>query len=62
MLTRLEPESVTPAAWVYGTSAAVHGIGQLNSVTKPDGYQENYGYDLYGRPHNKQYTEDGTTY
>ena len=59
---RLGPESATPAGWNYSTSAAVHEIGQLHLVTKPDGYQEYYGYDLYGRPQNKQYTGDGTTY
>jgi RHS repeat-associated protein len=62
LLTRLEPESATPTSWTYGTSAALHEIGQLNAVSKPDGYAENYTYDGLGRPHTKSYTEDGTTY
>jgi RHS repeat-associated protein len=62
MLTRLEPESTTATSWVYGTSAALHEIGQLHSVSKPDGYAENYAYDGIGRPQTKIYTEDGTNY
>jgi RHS repeat-associated protein len=62
MVTRLEPESTTPTSWTYGTNAAFHEIGQLNSVSKPDGYAENYTYDGIGRPLTKKYTEDGTTY
>jgi RHS repeat-associated protein len=62
MLTRLEPESATPTSWVYGNSAALHEIGQLHSVTKPDGYAESYAYDSIGRPQTKIYTEDGTNY
>ncbi len=62
MLTRLEPESTTPTSWVYGTSAGLHEIGQLHSVSKPDGYAESYAYDGIGRPQTKIYTEDGTSY
>jgi RHS repeat-associated protein len=62
MVTRLEPESATPTSWTYGTNPALHEIGQLNSVSKPDGYAENYTYDGVGRPLTKKYTEDGTTY
>jgi RHS repeat-associated protein len=62
MLTRLEPESTTSTSWVYGTSASLHEIGQLHSVSKPDGYAEIYAYDGLGRPQTKTYTEDGTSY
>jgi RHS repeat-associated protein len=62
MLTRLEPESTTPTSWVYGTSAVLDEIGQLNSVSKPDGYAENYQYDAIGRLKTKIYTEEGTNY
>jgi RHS repeat-associated protein len=62
MVTRLEPESATATSWFYGTNAAIHEIGQLNSVSKPDGYAESYQYDGIGRPLTKKYTEDGTTY
>jgi RHS repeat-associated protein len=61
-LTRLEPESATPTSWTYGTGAALHEIGQLHSVSKPDGYAESYTYDGIGRPQTKIYTEDGTNY
>jgi RHS repeat-associated protein len=62
MLTRLEPESTTATSWVYGTSASLHEIGQLHSVSKPDGYAESYAYDSIGRPQTKIYTEDSTNY
>jgi YD repeat-containing protein len=62
MLSRLEPESTTGTSWVYGTSAALHEIGQLQSVSKPDGYAESYTYDGLGRPATKVYTEDAKTY
>jgi hypothetical protein len=62
MLTRVEPESTTPTSWVYGTSATLHEIGQLHSVSKPDGYAESYAYDSIGRSQTKTYTEDGTNY
>jgi RHS repeat-associated protein len=62
LVSRLEPESTTPTTWTYGTSAAAHNIGQVQSVTKPDGYVENYYYDSYDRSQTKTVTEDGTTY
>ncbi len=45
-LTRVEPEGTT--TWTWGTSAAAHEIGQLNTVSGP-GYSESYGFDAYGR-------------
>ena len=62
MLTRLEPESTTATSWVYGTAASAHEIGQLHSVSKPDGYAESYLYDSDGRPQTKIITEDSTNY
>ena len=62
MLIRVEPESATPISWTYGTLQSAYEVGQVNLVTKPDGYKESYAYDLFGRPQNKQYTEDGTIY
>lgn len=62
MVTRLEPESTTPTSWVYGTNASLHEIGQLNSVSKPDGYSEANTYDGLGRSQTKVYIEDGTNY
>lgn len=62
MLTRLEPESGTPTSWSYGTNAAAFEIGQITSVTKPDGYKESYTYESAGRPHTKIYTEDAVNY
>jgi len=62
MLTRLEPESGTPTSWIYGTSAALHEVGQPHSVSKPDGYAESYAYDAIGRLQTKTYTEEGTNY
>jgi RHS repeat-associated protein len=59
--SRLEPESATPTTWTYGTSAASHNIGRLQTVAKPDGYGESYSYDSLGRPQTTIYTED-TTY
>jgi RHS repeat-associated protein len=62
MLTRLEPESTTPTQWVYGTTATAYNIGQVQTVTKPDGYSENHAYDSAGRPKTTVYTEDGVSY
>lgn len=61
MTSRLEPESATATTWVYGTSAALHEIGRLKSLAKPDGYQESYTFDSLGRPATRTITED-TTY
>lgn len=61
LISRLEPESATPTTWVYGSSAALHEIGRLKSVSKPDGYAEAYTFDSIGRPASATYTED-TTY
>jgi RHS repeat-associated protein len=62
ILTRLEPESSTPTSWTYGSSVTLHEIGQLHSVSKPDGYAESVFYDGIGRPQTTIYTEDGTNY
>lgn len=61
MISRLEPESAAPTTWVYGTSAVLHEIGRLKSLSKPDGYAEAYTFDTIGRPASVTYTED-TTY
>jgi len=61
LISRLEPESATPTTWTYGTSAALHEIGRLKSLSKPDGYAEAYTFDSIGRPASVTYTED-TTY
>lgn len=58
MISRLEPESATATTWTYGTSAALHEIGQLKSVSKPDGYAESYTFDAIGRPSSTTITED----
>jgi len=60
--SRLEPESTTPTRWGYGTNLALHEIGRISSVTKPDGYAESYTFDSAGRANTVRYTEDGTTY
>jgi hypothetical protein len=65
MTSRLEPESATPTTWTYGTSAAAHNIGRLQSLSKPDAgttYTESYTFDSIGRPQQSTYTEDGTAY
>ena len=62
MVQRLEPESTTPTVWTYGATASLHNIGQLQGVTKPDGYAESDIYDSFGRPQTKIYTEDGANY
>jgi YD repeat-containing protein len=63
MISRTEPEyPSTPTTWTYGTSAAAHNIGRLQSLAKPDGYQEGYTFDSLGRPAVSTYTMDGTAY
>lgn len=62
MISRLEPESTTPTQWTYGASVSAHNCGRVQSVTKPDGYSENYLYDGVGRPSSVTFTEDGTGY
>ncbi len=61
LISRLEPESATPTTWTYGTSAVLHEIGRLKSLSKPDGYAEAYTFDSIGRLASVTYTED-TTY
>ena len=58
MTSRLEPESATATTWTYGTSAALHNIGRLASLSKPDGYAESYTFDSLGRPAGTTITED----
>ena len=62
LTARVEPESSTATQFNYGTSSTAHNIGHLQSVTKPDGYAEVYGYDSFGRPLTTKYTEDGADY
>ncbi len=62
MITRLEPEFSAPTSWTYGNSASAHNIGQLASVSKPDGYAESYAYDNWERLQTKIYTEEGVNY
>jgi RHS repeat-associated protein len=62
MTSRIEPESPTATTWTYGTSAAAHNIGRLQSLSKPDGYQESYTFDSLGRPAVSTYTMDSTAY
>ena len=50
MTRREEPESATAIVWTYGTSATLHEIGKLKSVSKPDGYGEAYLYDSLAAP------------
>ena len=58
-LTRIEPEGTT--GFVYGSSAAAHNIGKLQSVSAPGGYAEAFTYDALGRPQTTSYTEDVPT-
>ncbi|MGE0467631.1 MAG: RHS repeat-associated core domain-containing protein [Steroidobacteraceae bacterium] len=62
MTSRLEPESATATTWTYGTSAAAHNIGRLQSLSKPGGYAESYTFDSIGRPAASTYTMDSTSY
>lgn len=62
IVSRLEPESTVATSWVLGTNAALHEIGQLSAVSKPDGYTESYKYDGIGRPATKIYTKDSNNY
>lgn len=62
MTSRTEIESATATQWVFGTSSALHNIGHVVQVTKPDGYAENYLYDAVARPQTVTYTVDGTNY
>jgi RHS repeat-associated protein len=62
LTSRIEPESPTATTWTYGTSAAAHNIGRLQSLSKPDGYQESYTFDSLGRPAVSTYTMDSTAY
>jgi RHS repeat-associated protein len=63
MTSRIElTESSTATTWTYGTNAALHEIGRINAVSKPDGYAESYIYDSIGRPQTVRYTEDAVIY
>jgi RHS repeat-associated protein len=62
MISRLEPEYTTPTTWTFGTSALAHEIGQIKTVSKPDGYAESHNYDSLGRPQTTTYTEDLANY
>jgi RHS repeat-associated protein len=58
--TRIEAEGTTYFNWGY--SSAARNIGQLESVSSPGPYAENYSYDSLGRLSQQQVTADGTTY
>jgi len=60
LISRLEPESTTPTTWVYGTSAVLHDIGRLKSLSKPDGYTETYTFDAIGRSASVTYSADAS--
>lgn len=67
-LTRVMPEgagSIT-STWTWGTSAAAHEIGQLQSQqiagTGITTYSETYSFDALGRPSQTQYSEGGNSY
>jgi RHS repeat-associated protein len=67
-LTRVMPEgagSIT-STFTWGTSAAAHEIGQLQSQqisgTGISTYGETYSFDGLGRPSQTQYSENGNTY
>jgi RHS repeat-associated protein len=59
-LTRVEAEGTT--TWTWGTSAAAHEIGQLNTVSGPGGYSEAYAYDGVGRLAQTTVVADTTYY
>jgi RHS repeat-associated protein len=59
--TRVDtPEGTT--TWTWGTSAAAKNIGQLESISSPGGYVEQYSFDIKGRPSQQTITADGLTY
>jgi RHS repeat-associated protein len=67
-LTRVMPEgagSIT-STFTWGTSAAAHEIGQLQSQqiagTGVSAYSETYSFDGLGRPSQTQYSENGNSY
>lgn len=52
--------STETATWTWGSSAASHDIGQLQSLTSTGGTTETYSYDGLGRPSQLQVVSDGT--
>jgi RHS repeat-associated protein len=57
---RAEAEGDTD--WTWGTSAAAKNIGQLESISSPGGYVEQYYFDIKGRPSQLTITADAGTY
>ena len=58
MVSRTEPEG--KSRWTYDT--AENGIGQLHSVSGPNGYSRTHSYDSFGRPSSTTITYNGESY
>ncbi|MEE9357302.1 hypothetical protein [Candidatus Vondammii sp. HM_W22] len=58
MISRVEPEGET--TWTYDT--ATNGIGKLAQVNGPNGYQQSYSYDQYGRANATTTTINGESF
>lgn len=58
LISRTEAEGTSN--WVWGTSASNKNIGQLASLSGPDGYAEAHAYDTFGRPSNTTVTADAS--
>ena len=60
LTSRTEAEGTS--TWTWGISSAAKNIGQLSSLSGPDGYGETFTYTAVGKPVSRVISAGGTTF